>query len=68
MTTQPTSRFSRNSMVSVAEYSTRSDVGLAQLTLFAAGIPYVIATDPTDLTAQVLVDPADAKDAAAMLF
>jgi hypothetical protein len=68
MTAHATSRFSSNSMVAVAEYSTRSDVGLAQLTLFAAGIPYVIATDPIDLTAQVLVNPADAKDAAAILF
>jgi hypothetical protein len=55
-------------MVAVAEYSARSEVGLAQLILFAAGIPYVIATDPIDLTAQVLVNPADANDAAAILF
>jgi hypothetical protein len=38
------------------------------LTLSAAGIRYVIATDPIDRTAQVLVDPADAEDAAAVLF
>ncbi|HEY9377044.1 MAG TPA: hypothetical protein VIQ02_08125, partial [Jiangellaceae bacterium] len=44
------------SMVAVAS-ATRTDVALAQLTLSAAGIPYVIATDPIDLTTQVLVDP-----------
>jgi hypothetical protein len=55
-------------MVSVAEYPTRSDAGLAQLSLFAAGIPYVIVTGPVDRTAQVLVSPADLEDAAAVLF
>src|SRR5262245_22177193 len=67
VTTSPTHRFSHSSMVAVAQYSTRSEVGLAELTLFAAGIPYVIATDPVDLTEQVLVNPADLEDAAAIL-
>ena len=67
MTTDPTSGFSGISMVAVAS-ATQRDVGLVELTLFAAGIPYVIATDPIDLTMQVLVNPADAKDAAAILF
>jgi hypothetical protein len=67
MTPHPTSRSSRKSMVGVAS-ATRADVALAQLTLSAAGIRYVIATDPIDRTAQVLVDPADAEDAAAVLF
>ena len=67
MTPHPTRPFSRKSMVAVAS-ATRTDVALAQLTLTAAEIPYVIATDPIDHTAQVLVDPADAEDAAAVLF
>jgi hypothetical protein len=53
-------------MVTVAS-ATRTDVALAQLTLSAAGIAYVIATDPIDLTTHVLVDPADAEDATVLL-
>ena len=67
MTTPPTGRFLQSSMVAVAS-ATRSDVAQTQLILSAAGIPYVIATDPIDLTLQVLVEPADARDAAAVLF
>ena len=67
MTPHPTSRVSRKSTVAVTS-ATRTDVALAQLTLSAAGIRYVIVTDPVDRTTQVLVDPADAQDAAAVLF
>jgi hypothetical protein len=44
-----------------------SDSCSAKLTLFAAGIPYVIAIDPIT-SPDVLVDPADANDAVAILF
>ena len=63
-------------MVEVGTYATRSDAELVQATLAAAGIPSVISADdaggayPFDLTgsgARVLVDEADAEDAAAVL-
>jgi hypothetical protein len=62
-------------MVEVGTYNTRSDAELVQATLAAAGIPSVISADdaggayPFDLTggARVLVDEADADDAAAVL-
>jgi putative signal transducing protein len=62
-------------MVLVGTYPTRSDAELAQTALTAAGIPSVIAADdaggayPFDLTggARLLVEEADAEDAAAIL-
>jgi hypothetical protein len=62
-------------MVEVGSYTTRSDAELAQAVLAAAGIPSVIAADdaggayPFDLSggARLLVDEADAEDAAAVL-
>ena len=62
-------------MVEVGTYTTRSEAELAQATLAAAGIPSVISSEdaggayPFDLTrgARVLVDEADAEDAAAVL-
>ena len=62
-------------MVQVGTYPTRSDAELAQTALAAAGIPSVVAADdaggayPFDLTgaARLLVDEADAEDAAALL-
>jgi hypothetical protein len=63
-------------MVEVGVYATRSDAESAQTVLTAAGIPSVIAADdaggayPFDLTgggARLLVDQADAEDAAALL-
>jgi Putative prokaryotic signal transducing protein len=62
-------------MVEVGSYTTRSDAELAQAVLEAAGIPSVIAADdaggayPFDLSggARLLVDEADAEDAAAIL-
>ena len=62
-------------MIPVATYPTRSDAELAHATLEAAGIKSVIASDdaggayPFDLTggARLLVDAADAADAAALL-
>jgi hypothetical protein len=62
-------------MVEVASYTTRSDAELAKAALAAAGIPSVIAADdaggayPFDLTggARLLVDEADADDAAGVL-
>ncbi len=62
-------------MVQVGAYRTRSDAELAQTALSAAGIPSVIAADdaggayPFDLTgaARLLVDEADAEDAAEVL-
>jgi hypothetical protein len=62
-------------MVQVGAYRTRSDAELAQTALAAAGIPSVIAADdaggayPFDLTgaARLLVDEADAEDAAELL-
>jgi hypothetical protein len=62
-------------MIEVATYTTRSDAELARATLAAAGIPAVISADdaggayPFDLTAgaRLLVDEADAADAAAVL-
>jgi hypothetical protein len=62
-------------MVQAGAYPTRSDAELAQAALAAAGIPSVIAADdaggayPFDLTgaARLLVDEADAEDAAAVL-
>jgi hypothetical protein len=62
-------------MVEVGSYSTRSDAELAQTVLQAAGITSVVAADdaggayPFDLSggARLLVDEADAEDAAAVL-
>ena len=62
-------------MVQVGAYSSRSDAELAQTALAAAGIPSVVAADdagglyPFDLTgaARLLVDEADAEDAAAVV-
>lgn len=63
-------------MVVVGTYPTRSDAELAQTALTAAGIPSVLAADdaggayPFDLTGagvRLLVDEADADDAAAIL-
>ena len=62
-------------MVQVGAYPTRSDAELAQTALVAAGIPSVVVSDdaggayPFDLTggARLLVDEADAEDAAAVL-
>jgi len=62
-------------MVQVGAYPTRGDAELAQTALAAAGIPSVIAADdaggayPFDLTggARLLVDEADAADAAEVL-
>jgi hypothetical protein len=69
-------RRSGRPMIPVGIYPTRSDAELAQTALEAAGIPSVIASDdaggayPFDLTgggARLLVDEADAEDAAAIL-
>jgi Putative prokaryotic signal transducing protein len=62
-------------MIQVGVYPTRSDAELAQTALTAAGIPSLVAADdaggayPFDLTgaARLLVDEADAKDAAEIL-
>jgi hypothetical protein len=62
-------------MIGVGTYSTRSDAELAQSRLVAAGIPSVVAADdaggayPFDLSggARLLVDDADAEEAAAVL-
>ena len=62
-------------MVEVGSYPTRSDAELAQTALTAAGIHSFVAADdaggayPFDLTgsARLLVDEADAEDAAAIL-
>jgi hypothetical protein len=62
-------------MVEIGAYPTRSDAELAQTALAAAGITSVLAADdaggayPFDLTgaARLLVDEADAEDAAAVL-
>jgi hypothetical protein len=62
-------------MIEVGAYPTRSDAELAQAALAAAGIPSVIAADdaggayPFDLSgaARLLVEEADAEDAAAVL-
>jgi hypothetical protein len=62
-------------MVIVGTYATRSDAELAQTALIAAGITSVLASDdaggayPFDLSggARLLVDEADAEDAAALL-
>jgi Putative prokaryotic signal transducing protein len=62
-------------MVEVGVYPTRSDAELAQSVLAVAGIQSVIAADdaggayPFDLTggARLLVEEADAEDAAAVL-
>ena len=62
-------------MVEVGTYPTRGDAEFAQAALTAAGIPSVLAADdaggafPFDLTnaARLLVDEADAEDAAAVL-
>jgi Putative prokaryotic signal transducing protein len=62
-------------MVEVGSYATRSDAELAQAVLAAAGIPSVVSADdaggayPFDLSggARLLVDEADAEDAAAVL-
>jgi hypothetical protein len=53
-------------MVEVGAYLTRSDAELAQSTLAAAAIPAVISADDAD-GARLLVDEADAQDAAAVL-
>jgi hypothetical protein len=65
----------RGPMVEVGAYPTRSDAELAQAALAAAGITSVVAADdaggayPFDLSgaARLLVDEADAEDAAAVL-
>jgi hypothetical protein len=62
-------------MVEVATFGTRTDAELAQSALAAAGIPSEIAADdaggayPFDLSggARLLVDEADAEDAATVL-
>lgn len=62
-------------MVEVGSYATRSDAELAQAVLAAAGISSIISADdaggayPFDLAggARLLVDEADAEDAAAVL-
>jgi hypothetical protein len=62
-------------MVEVGTYPTRSDAEFAQAALAASGIPSVLAADdaggayPFDLTggARLLVDAADAEEAAAVL-
>jgi hypothetical protein len=63
-------------MVEVGVYPTRTDAELAQTALEAAGIASVVAADdaggayPFDLTgggARLLVEEADAEDAAAIL-
>jgi Putative prokaryotic signal transducing protein len=62
-------------MIQVGIYRTRSDAELAQTALAAAGIASVVASDdaggayPFDLTgaARLLVDEADAEDAAEVL-
>ena len=62
-------------MIEVGAYPPRSDAELAQSALEAAGITSVLAADdaggayPFDLTgaARLLVDEADAEDAAAVL-
>ncbi len=62
-------------MIQVGAYPTRSDAELAQTVLAAAGIQSVVTADdaggayPFDLTgaARLLVDKADAEDAAEVL-
>ena len=62
-------------MIHVGAYPTRSDAELAQTALAAAGIPSLVTADdaggayPFDLTgaARLLVDEADAEDAAGVL-
>jgi Putative prokaryotic signal transducing protein len=62
-------------MIPAGSYPTRSDAELAQTVLAAAGIQSVVAADdaggayPFDLTGGVrlLVDEADAEDAATLL-
>jgi len=62
-------------MIEVGTFTTRTDAELAQAALAAAGIPSVIAADdaggayPFDLSggARLLVDEADAEDAAVVL-
>jgi cell division protein FtsN len=53
-------------MVEVGAYLTRSDAELVQATLAAAAIPAVISVDDAG-GARLLVDEADAQDAAAAL-
>jgi Putative prokaryotic signal transducing protein len=60
-------------MVEVGSYRARDDAELAQTALRAAGIPSVLTVDdaggayPLTGTARLLVDGADAEDAAAVL-
>jgi Putative prokaryotic signal transducing protein len=62
-------------MVEAGAYATRNDAELAQAALAAAGIPSVLVADdaggayPFNLSglARLLVDEADAEDAAALL-
>ena len=62
-------------MVEVGSYNTRTDAKLAQTALTAAGIESLVAADdagslyPFDLSggARLLVDEADAENAAAIL-
>jgi Putative prokaryotic signal transducing protein len=62
-------------VIEVGSYTTRSEAELAQAALAAAGISSVLAADdaggayPFDLSggARLLVDEADAEDAAALL-
>jgi hypothetical protein len=71
MTTQTTTK----AMIQVGSYATRSDSELAQMLLWAAGIPYVLRADdagrvfPFDLSggARLFVDEPDADDAAVLL-
>jgi hypothetical protein len=58
-------------MTAVAAYPTPTDAELARLTLWAAGIPYVIEPDAYRFGlaggVRLLVDAADAHDASALL-
>jgi hypothetical protein len=75
MSTTKTVASRRSPMIQVATYPTRSDAELAQSRLGTAGIASVVAADdaggayPFDLSggARLLVDEADAKDAAAIV-
>jgi hypothetical protein len=53
-------------MIEVGTYATRSEAELARATLAAAAIPSVISADEAG-GARLLVDEADARDAAAAL-
>ena len=53
-------------MIEVGAYTTRSEAERARATLAAEGIPAVISADGAG-DARLLVDEADARDAAAVL-